>query len=264
MGVANPGLDLDRYDGVFTSVGEILKREGLAQVSPQFNVSKKLRLSFAIFLQYEPCNPVTLDLAIPPESSIRSVCINTPNKLPPIPFFSNQDEKSEDVYKPMGKTTCLDSEDWTCDDSYSEKKAPPLALQERTAVALEEHTPFSPPPPTPPLDSADDKTDGEDAIEKAEGIPPGSSSVRSPTPLRPRPDSSLPPVAVEDAEGTTVVSTTAAKTEEEEAENCSHEFLIGKDSSGSSLSDNDWLDEDLLPRRYELLVCVCVGRDDDP
>ena len=127
---------------------------------------------------------------------------------------------------------------------FSERKDPPTStstLQSRVAMALnfvQECTPVSPPPATPPSPTPPQGSeDRGDAVEKAEKSPEGTS----------------PPVLVSESDQLAVTE------EEEENEgavsaHASKEELSGEDSSGSSLSDKDWLDEDLLPRRYDAVT----------
>lgn len=195
---------------------------------------------------------MTLDLPVPPESSIHSASANVPNKLPPIPILCGTQDKAlecvanvDNNENHIAKAEVASSECAGSRSNQSERPTAKFAPTDRAAAALNfvrEHTPF-----TPPLDDQEERGVAdkfESALE--DDLPPDPSLSVS--------ESEQPPVTTEGEgkgdQGVTVGAGKEVAAEEEEVKSKLAHTLSGEDdSSGSSLSDNDWLDEDLLPRR---------------
>ena len=83
-----------RYKGTFTSVGEILRREGMVQVSSVCVCRDLFFLNcICVHMQYEPCSPLTLDLPVTCE--LESVLTGMQQVMPVKTYVKSEVYKQE-------------------------------------------------------------------------------------------------------------------------------------------------------------------------
>lgn len=279
-----------RYNGLFTSVGEILRRECMIQVGSV--CQSRSILCMCTLMQYEPCSPLTLDLPVPRE--LEPGCGGVLQVMPVKTYVKshvyNQDLLPNayggvDVEPVSSKDDIASSmsEHATCDGSMSE-----LATDDGSCITeqapdaevhcspINAHQDFAAGfPMTPPFEDLPSDSDPKDA-EDCFHSPPllvtetrRRSHVSTPTPTEEvavvkefpqqesvsQEDEQVDQVASEldalDLVASPVSKEDAGSGGSKSGTGCHNKPGVGSDteSSGSTLSDNDWLDEDLLPRR---------------
>ena len=228
-----------RYKGQYLSIGEVLKREGLAKVSHSpLKHTPSTEWSY-LLIQYQPLGPLYLDLPLPCKLSDSN---------------ENDDQTTIPLQDYRNDVSSFTPDNGSCSSSLSEEE---LKLERRNSnITI---TPVS----TPIMSYRDGMTlqDGNDSPNTIiEAIPPPSLLSRAVQ------EKCEKPGYCESNENTvpkTEYSEDLVSQHTENASDCEKtgtlfssqdklslvSDLIGEDSSGSSLSDTDWLNEDLLPHK---------------